>query len=158
MANALEHLAIQTKLEWTASLNTEFQPEKNYRRTSIIGTIGMSMSPEASQAADFPTKLCVTGPKTNSAEKISMLRSGIVNRVSSALAQLLTSMFNNSWSERCPHELFSWLLRGEGQLRGQRNQQLTFFEYHQSVIDNAHESTKQQPGRPLAIALDTVCG
>jgi pyruvate kinase len=90
MANALEHLAIQTKLEWTASLNTEFQPEKNYRRTSIIGTIGMSLSPEASQAADFPTKLYVTGPKTNSAEKISMLRSGIVNRVSSALAQLLT--------------------------------------------------------------------
>jgi pyruvate kinase len=45
MANALEHLANQTKLEWTASLNTEFQPEKNYRRTSIIGTIGMSISP-----------------------------------------------------------------------------------------------------------------
>lgn len=41
MANALEHLANQTKLEWTASLDTEFQPEKNYRRTSIIGTIGM---------------------------------------------------------------------------------------------------------------------
>lgn len=29
-------------------------------------------------------------------------------------------------------------------------------KYHQSVIDNARESTKQQPGRPLAIALDTV--
>ena len=41
MANALEHAAAQTKLEWTASLNTEFQPAKNYRRTSIICTIGM---------------------------------------------------------------------------------------------------------------------
>lgn len=41
MANALEHLANQTKLEWTAGLNVDFQPEKNYRRTSIIGTIGM---------------------------------------------------------------------------------------------------------------------
>ncbi len=41
MANALEHLANQTKLEWTASLTVDFQPEKNYRRTSIIGTIGV---------------------------------------------------------------------------------------------------------------------
>lgn len=46
MANALEHLASQTKLEWTASLNTEFQPEKNYRRTSIICTIGMEIDME----------------------------------------------------------------------------------------------------------------
>lgn len=29
-------------------------------------------------------------------------------------------------------------------------------EYHQKVIDNAHEAEKTQPGRPLAIALDTV--
>lgn len=45
MANALEHLANQTKLEWTASLNVDFQPEKNYRRTSIIGTIGNEAAP-----------------------------------------------------------------------------------------------------------------
>jgi pyruvate kinase len=50
MANALEHLANQTKLEWTASLNTDFQPEKNYRRTSIIGTIGMHTASQASTA------------------------------------------------------------------------------------------------------------
>jgi pyruvate kinase len=31
-------------------------------------------------------------------------------------------------------------------------------KYHQSVIDNARESEKQQGGRPLAIALDTVGG
>lgn len=29
------------------------------------------------------------------------------------------------------------------------------YEYHQSVIDNARESARQFPGRPLAIALDT---
>src|SRR4051812_4997765 len=29
-------------------------------------------------------------------------------------------------------------------------------QYHQSVIDNARESAKTMPGRPLAIALDTV--
>lgn len=30
------------------------------------------------------------------------------------------------------------------------------YEYHQSVIDNAREAEKTQPGRPVAIALDTV--
>lgn len=29
-------------------------------------------------------------------------------------------------------------------------------QYHQSVIDNAREAERIQPGRPLAIALDTV--
>ena len=30
------------------------------------------------------------------------------------------------------------------------------YEYHQSVIDNAREAERKKPGRPLAIALDTV--
>lgn len=30
------------------------------------------------------------------------------------------------------------------------------YEYHQSVIDNAREAERQQAGRPVAIALDTV--
>lgn len=30
------------------------------------------------------------------------------------------------------------------------------YSYHQSVIDNGREAEKQMPGRPLAIALDTV--
>jgi len=30
------------------------------------------------------------------------------------------------------------------------------YEYHQSVIDNAREAERNQAGRPLAIALDTV--
>lgn len=29
------------------------------------------------------------------------------------------------------------------------------YEYHQSVIDNARKAEQTQPGRPLAIALDT---
>ncbi|MCJ1233426.1 Pyruvate kinase [Varicellaria rhodocarpa] len=29
------------------------------------------------------------------------------------------------------------------------------YEYHQSVVDHAKEAEKQQPGRPLAVALDT---
>ena len=30
------------------------------------------------------------------------------------------------------------------------------YEYHQSVIDHSREAERQMPGRPLAIALDTV--
>ena len=29
-------------------------------------------------------------------------------------------------------------------------------QYHQSVVDNAKQSEKDYPGRPLAVALDTV--
>ena len=68
-----------------------------HRRTSIIGTIG---------------------PKTNSAEKINMLRTAGLNVV----------RMNFSHGS---------------------------YEYHQSVIDHAREAEKAQPGRPLAIALDT---
>ena len=42
MADALEHLSSgRTRIEWLSSLNTEFVPQKNYRRTSIICTIGL---------------------------------------------------------------------------------------------------------------------
>ena len=40
MANSLDHLSSRTRLEWLSGLNTEFHPEKNFRRTSIICTIG----------------------------------------------------------------------------------------------------------------------
>ena len=100
MADALDHLSQgTTQIEWVSSLNTEFQPKTNYRRTSII---------------------CTIGPKTNSAEKINMLRKAGLNVV----------RMNFSHGE---------------------------YSYHQSVIDNAREAEKQMPGRPLAIALDTVC-
>lgn len=68
-----------------------------HRRTSIIGTIG---------------------PKTNSAEKINMLRRAGLNVV----------RMNFSHGSH---------------------------EYHKSVIDHAREAEAAQPGRPLAIALDT---
>lgn len=40
MGDALDHLDNRTKMEWHASLNIDYSPKKNYRRTSIIGTIG----------------------------------------------------------------------------------------------------------------------
>lgn len=61
MANALTHLnAGRTRIEWLSQLNTEYSPAKEYRRTSIIGTIG---------------------PKTNSPEKINALRRAGLNVV-----------------------------------------------------------------------------
>ncbi|KAK4984393.1 Pyruvate kinase [Elasticomyces elasticus] len=61
MANALDHLASgRTRIEWLSQLDTEYKPQKAYRRTSII---------------------CTIGPKTNSAEKINMLRRAGLNVV-----------------------------------------------------------------------------
>lgn len=99
MADSLEHLSAgNTQIEWLSSLNTEFSPKTNYRRTSII---------------------CTIGPKTNSAEKINVLRKAGLNVV----------RMNFSHGE---------------------------YSYHQSVIDNTREAEGMMPGRPVAIALDTV--
>ena len=59
------------------------------------------------------------GPKTNSVEKINMLRKAGLNVV-------------------------------------RMNFSHGAYEYHQSVIDHSREAERQVPGRPLAIALDTV--
>lgn len=49
MADALDHMASgRTRLEWLTNLNTEYQPKKNYRRTSIICTIGQNISSKTS--------------------------------------------------------------------------------------------------------------
>lgn len=39
-SSSLDHLSNRMKLEWHSKLNTEMVPSKNFRRTSIIGTIG----------------------------------------------------------------------------------------------------------------------
>lgn len=58
---ALEHLSSgSTKIEWLSQLDTDYTPTKNYRRTSII---------------------CTIGPKTNSVEAINKLRLAGLNVV-----------------------------------------------------------------------------
>jgi hypothetical protein len=42
-SSSLDHLSNRMKLEWHSKLNTEMVPAKNFRRTSIICTIGMSL-------------------------------------------------------------------------------------------------------------------
>lgn len=41
---SLDHLSNRMKLEWYSKLNTEMVPAKNFRRTSIICTIGMLLT------------------------------------------------------------------------------------------------------------------
>lgn len=61
MATAKEHLDVGSgKIAWLANLDTAYQPEKNYRRSSII---------------------CTIGPKTNSVEAINNLRKAGLNVV-----------------------------------------------------------------------------
>lgn len=50
----------RTRIEWLSQLKTEYKPKKQFRRTSII---------------------CTIGPKTNSVEKINMLRRAGLNVV-----------------------------------------------------------------------------
>lgn len=97
MATALDHLKQGGRIDWLSQLDTAFRPEKNYRRTSII---------------------CTIGPKTNSPEAINKLRAAGLNVV----------RMNFSHGS---------------------------YEYHQSVIDNTRAAEKAQPGRQIAIALDT---
>ncbi|RDL33585.1 Pyruvate kinase [Venustampulla echinocandica] len=61
MATAMDHLSTgSTKIAWLSALDTEFKPTENYRRTSII---------------------CTIGPKTNSVEAINKLRTAGLNVV-----------------------------------------------------------------------------
>jgi pyruvate kinase len=57
---AQEHLEVGGRIAWLASLNTDYTPERNYRRSSII---------------------CTIGPKTNSPEAINKLRDAGLNVV-----------------------------------------------------------------------------
>lgn len=57
----MEHLSFgSTKIQWLSELDTDYKPTKNYRRTSII---------------------CTIGPKTNSVEAINKLRKAGLNVV-----------------------------------------------------------------------------
>jgi pyruvate kinase len=57
---ARDHLSYDGRIEWLASLDTAYTPERNLRRTSII---------------------CTIGPKTNSVEAINRLRTAGLNVV-----------------------------------------------------------------------------
>jgi len=60
MATAADHLSAGTKIQWLSELDPEYKPTRNFRRTSII---------------------CTIGPKTNSVEAINKLRTAGLNVV-----------------------------------------------------------------------------
>lgn len=52
MADALDrHATDNTRIKWLSNLNTEFSPKKNYRRTSIICTIGSYLTARSPASA-----------------------------------------------------------------------------------------------------------
>ena len=59
-ATAKDHLEFGGKIAWLASLDTSYKTERNFRRSSII---------------------CTIGPKTNSVEAINKLRTAGLNVV-----------------------------------------------------------------------------
>ncbi|KAI5199780.1 pyruvate kinase [Aureobasidium subglaciale] len=73
MADAIAHLqAGRTRIEWLSQLNTEYAPKRQFRRSSIICTIG--------QLCLLFMKLAKS-PKTNSPQAINMLRTAGLNVV-----------------------------------------------------------------------------
>lgn len=58
--SALDHLDLGGRIDWLAQLDTAYKPPRNFRRTSII---------------------CTIGPKTNSVEAINKLRDAGLNVV-----------------------------------------------------------------------------
>jgi pyruvate kinase len=94
---AADHFELPGKIAWLASLDTSAKPAKEFRRTSII---------------------CTIGPKTNSVEAIAALRRAGLNVV----------RMNFSHGSH---------------------------EFHKTIIDNARAAEKSEPGRQIAIALDT---
>ena len=85
VSSSLDHLSNRMKLEWHSKLNTEMVPAKNFRRTSIIGTIGESGSSWHFSSYLMGDEDSVAnirfffspGPKTNSTDKINALRRGM---------------------------------------------------------------------------------
>lgn len=102
------------------------------------------------------------GPKTNSAEKITMLRKGMEEPTMFVYPKYSSQPVSRSQCRS--HELLPRLIRSKASAFTvvhlppcvALTKLTSTLQYHQSVIDNARESAKAMPGRPLAIALDTV--
>lgn len=79
----MQHLSANSRVEWLSALDTEFTPTQNYRRTSIICTIGYVrrrppiLNPTQPQTSIRNTDL--TRPKTNTVEALNKLRTAGLN-------------------------------------------------------------------------------
>ena len=105
MGDALEHLSNRTKLEWTSRLNTEYQPKRNYRRTSIICTIG---APAFIRTSTTRLTMLVLQDQRQTLQRRLPCFAKV--RVACQLKSPKTNSQSISWSQCGPHELFSWLI------------------------------------------------
>lgn len=163
MADALAHLNTgRTRVEWLAQLRPGYKPSKAYRRTSIIGTIGERcliaiLRNELKQLTDNKTtysrsqdKLCRNHQCTEKrCVDIRLLRCSlnVIFWLSEVGLNIVRMNFSHGSYEVRDRQIWNdcWA------------QNLLYVgQYHQSVVDNAKNAEKSQPGRPLAIALDTV--
>jgi hypothetical protein len=64
MASSLDHQAFgKTRAEWLSNLNTEYKPPREFRRTSIICTIGMSRDELQDKSTDNMLISSITRPQ-----------------------------------------------------------------------------------------------
>ena len=136
MADAIAHLqAGRTRIEWLSQLNTEYAPKRQFRRSSIICTIGKI---EAG---------CIAMQRAR-ADKTQVPRPTLPRP--STCSELVC----------CSHFCSASSTQANTSKAGLNVVRMNFshgsYEYHQSVIDNAREAERTQAGRPVAIALDTV--
>lgn len=136
MADAIAHLqAGRTRIEWLSQLNTEYAPKRQFRRSSIICTIGKLEAGCTAIQGVRADKMQVprpTLPRPSTCSELvccSHFRSASSTQANTSKAGLNVVRMNFSHGS---------------------------YEYHQSVIDNAREAERTQAGRPVAIALDTV--
>lgn len=166
-ATALDHLSLGGRIDWLAQLDTAFQPAKNYRRTSIVRTalafapLGKNSTPRTwrlisscvqTDLHDWPKdQLCrgleqaphcgsqrcpnVSNPRPPSSFGIRILKADL--RLPGTSPTYVPKSIRDTGFPPTNSDI-----QGE-------------YSYHQSVIDNARAAEKAQPGRQLAIALDT---
>lgn len=65
MASSFAHQEFgKTRAEWLSNLNTEYKPANNFRRTSIICTIGMSSNKRIPHGRTFRAMARLTSPSS----------------------------------------------------------------------------------------------
>lgn len=109
MGDALAHLnSGRTRMEWLSQLDTAYKPKKQFRRTSIICTIGT-----------LPIIHCLSNSLATMLIEFQVPRPTLPRRLTCSdvvSADIFTfhvycNLTNHSRSQRCPHELLPRCIR-----------------------------------------------
>lgn len=108
-----EHESVKSHYQWLSKLDVGHVPEqKNYRRTSIICTIGTSFTESHHICSRYSTPNNPIGPKTNSVQSINNLRKGDFLPRPRLVWNIALNPTKYSWFEHCANELFPRFPRG----------------------------------------------